>query len=168
MPNVPARRQPSVGTLLKPADRTRPPGRVRYAFKQIDVNSSGGLTLEELKAGLAKEFGVEELAPHVFEAMEYQFLVHADDREDGVKVLTANVFSRYFCEVLFRHFDKNNNGVLELAEMHEALKFLVKPDADGNQLMPVVAFPPEFCDEDGQVKLPITWFWECVRVRHRT
>ena len=110
----------------------------------------------------------EELAPHVFEAMEYQFLVHADDREDGVKVLTANVFSRYFCEVLFRHFDKNNNGVLELAEMHEALKFLVKPDADGNQLMPVVAFPPEFCDEDGQVKLPITWFWECVRVRHRT
>ena len=75
MPNVPARRQPSVGTLLKPADRTRPPGRVRYAFKQIDVNSSGGLTLEELKAGLAKEFGVEELAPHVFEAMEYQFLV---------------------------------------------------------------------------------------------
>ena len=166
--NVPVQRQPSVGTLLKPADRTRPPGRVRYAFKQMDVNSSGGLTLEELKAGLAREFGVDELAPHVLEAMEYQFLVHADDREDGVKVLTAKVFSRYFCEVLFRHFDKNNNGVLELAEVHEALKFLVKPDEDGNQLVPVVAFPPEFCDEDGEVKLPITWFWECARVRHRT
>ena len=156
------------GTLLKPADRTRPPGRVRHAFKQMDLNRSGGLTLEELKAGMAKELGVEELAPHVFQAMEYQFLAHADDREDGVKVLTAKVFSRYYCEVLFRHFDKNNNGVLELAEVHEALKFLVKPDADGNQLVPVVAFPPEFCDEDGEVKLPITWFWECARVRHRT
>ena len=156
------------GTLLKPADRTRPPGRVRHAFKQMDLNRSGGLTLEELKAGMAKELGVEELAPHVFQAMEYQFLAHADDREDGVKVLTAKVFSRYYCEVLFRHFDKNNNGVLELAEVHEALKFLVKPDADGNQVMPVIVFPSEYCRLDGEVKLPISWFWECTRVRHRT
>ena len=156
------------GTLLKPADRTRPPGRVRHAFKQMDVNRSGGLTLEELKAGMAKELGADELAPHVFQAMEYEFLVHADDREDGVKVLTAKVFSRYYCEVLFRHFDKNNNGVLELAEVHEALKFLVKPDADGNQVMPVIVFPPEYCRLDGEVKLPISWFWECARAHLRT
>ena len=48
---------------------------------------------------------------------------------------------------------------LELAEVQKALKHMVKPGADGEQATPVVAFPPEFTTESGEVHLPISWFW---------
>ena len=94
--------------------------------------------------------------------MEEKYNLHAEEK-DGKKVLTAKVFGRYFCEVMFRHFDKDNSGTLELAEVQEALKFLVKPDADGNKVAPIIAFPPELTTESGEVHLPISWFWPCVR-----
>ena len=40
-----------------------------------------------------------------------------------------------------------------------ALTFLVKPNEDGVQVMPTVAFPPEFTTESGEVHLPFAWFW---------
>ena len=48
---------------------------------------------------------------------------------------------------------------LELAEVQKALKHMVKPGADGEQATPVVAFPPEFTTESGEVHLPMRWFW---------
>ena len=63
------------------------------------------------------------------------------------------------CAQQFKLFDKDNSGTLELAEVQEALKHLVKPDADGNKAMPVVAYPPEFTDDKGEVRLPMSWFW---------
>ena len=55
---------------------------------------------------------------------------------------------------------------LELAEVQKALKHMVKPGADGEQPTPVVAFPPEFTTESGEVRppalqvhLPFKWFW---------
>jgi hypothetical protein len=147
--------------VIKPANTGMPPGRVRFAFKKLDADNSGGVDLDELKTGLAKEFGVDELAPHVIAAMEEKYNLHAEEK-DGKKVLTAKVFGRYFCEVMFRHFDKDNSGTLELAEVQEALKFLVKPDADGNKVAPIIAFPPELTTESGEVHLPISWFWPCV------
>ena len=61
--------------------------------------------------------------------------------------------------MLFRYFDADNNGTLELAEVSRALEHLVKPDADGKRPRPVMAFPPEFTTESGEVHLPISWFW---------
>ena len=43
---------------------------------------------------------------------------------------------------------------LELAEVQKALKHMVKPGADGEQPTPVVAFPPEFTTESGEVRPP--------------
>ena len=48
---------------------------------------------------------------------------------------------------------------LELAEVQKALKHMVKPGADGEQATPVVAFPPEFTTESGEVHLPMRRFW---------
>jgi len=160
MANVSLEGVPTV-EVIKPANTGMPPGRVRFAFKKLDADNSGGVDLDELKTGLAKEFGVDELAPHVIAAMEEKYNLHAEEK-DGKKVLTAKVFGRYFCEVMFRHFDKDNSGTLELAEVQEALKFLVKPDADGNKVAPIIAFPPELTTESGEVHLPISWFWPCV------
>ena len=63
------------------------------------------------------------------------------------------------CEIMFKHFDKDNSGTLQLAEVAEALQFIVKPDAAGNKVMPVLAYPPELTDEKGETHLPISWFW---------
>ena len=52
------------------------------------------------------------------------------------------VFSRFYAEVLFKHFDVDNSGTLQLAEVEEALKHLVKPNADGTKTMPPVACAP--------------------------
>ena len=46
-----------------------------------------------------------------------------------------------------------------LAEVAAALKFLTKPNEKGEQITPVIAYPPEFTDANGEVHLPISWFW---------
>ena len=99
------------------------------------------------------------LAPHVIAKLEEEFAKRATQEAGGGKALMPTVFSRFYCEMLFRHFDKDNNGTLELAEVSEALKYLVKPNADGVKVAPVVAYPPEFTTASGEVHLPIQWFW---------
>uniref|UniRef100_A0A7S2BAI3 EF-hand domain-containing protein n=1 Tax=Haptolina brevifila TaxID=156173 RepID=A0A7S2BAI3_9EUKA len=141
-----------------PANRTVPPGRVRHMFKMLDKDGSGGLTMEEMTKGFAKEFKVEKLADHVLTAMAEMFKEHGTISGEG-KVITTSKFSRFYAEVLFKHFDKDNSGTLELAEVQEALKFLVKPNEAGERIPPIVAFPPQHYDDKGQVHLPMKWFW---------
>ena len=45
------------------------------------------------------------------------------------KVLSIKLFSRFYAEVLYRHFDADNNGGLSANEAKAALKFLTKPGA---------------------------------------
>ena len=45
------------------------------------------------------------------------------------KVLSIKLFSRFYAEVLYRHFDADNNGGLSADEAKAALKFLTKPGA---------------------------------------
>ena len=143
---------------MQVANHKQPPGRVRAMFKRMDKDSSGGLTMDELLKGFEKELK-SKLAPHVVQKMREAFDKVATDDAAGGKSLKVNHFSRYYCEVLFRHFDKNNDNVLQLAEVSEALKFMVKPNASGVQVAPIVAYPPEFTDASGEVALPIQWFW---------
>ena len=153
-------RQQSASSLEKRADHKVPPGRVRHLYKTMDKNNSGGLSLAELKAGFARELTPgASLAPHVIAKLEEEFAKRATQEAGGGKALMPTVFSRFYCEMLFRHFDKDNNGTLELAEVSEALKYLVKPNADGVKVAPVVAYPPEFTTASGEVHLPIQWFW---------
>jgi len=150
-------------TVVKQARCTQPPGRVRHLFKKLDVDGSGALCFEEIEKGLANEFGVDALAPHVLEKLQEAFakVKTTDDSEEDV--LSAKFFGRFYAEALFRHFDKDDSGTLELAEFQEALGHLVKPKADGTKDLPVVAFPPEVTDEKGEVHLPVSWFWSTFK-----
>jgi len=152
---------------LSPANRNKPPGRVRALFRKLDKDDSGGLSLTELRIGFAQEFNCQ-LAPHVRKAIEVGFdkVATSDFRGSWAnpgeilgKSVKPNCFARLYCEVLFRHFDKDNSGTLELAEASAALMYLVKPNADGVRAPPTIAYPPEYTDERGEVHLPVSWFW---------
>jgi len=145
-------------SMAAPANRNMPPARVRYLFKKLDTDNSGGLSLDELRTGFCSDLKVDALADHVTKRMEDMFEKHAVSKDGGEKALSAKVFARFYCDVLFRHFDKDNSGTLELAEVQEALKHMVKPNEDGVKVAPIVAFPDEF-KKDGEVHLPLQWFW---------
>jgi len=142
-----------------------PPGRVRAAWKKLDTDRDGFLTLDECLSGFASELGVEALDPRVVQCIETMFEAHGAEKKDGflgmasTHVLSITSFSRFYAEVLFTHFDVNGNGTLQLAEVQEALCFLVKPNAQGERVMPSIAFPPEFTKPSGEVELPMSWFW---------
>ena len=160
MANASLERQPSAVTVSAEANRKMPPGRVRFMFKKYDTDDDGRLSLDELIAGFQTELKVDSLAPHVMDKLKECFEKVATAGDDGgAKAIERKHFARFYAEIMFRHFDKDNSGTLELAEVQEALKHLVKPDADGNRVMPVVAYPPEFTDDKGEVRLPMSWFW---------
>jgi len=138
--------------------RQQPPGRVRHAYKMMDSDNNGSISKEELMAGFKSELG-EAPAQHVVEWIDTNFEKHGTDIGNGTKELSIKVFMRFYAGVLFAHFDKDNSGTLELAEVQKALAFLVKPDAAGEKTAPVVSFPAEFQQAGGEVSLPFAWFW---------
>lgn len=152
-------RQPSSGVLMQAANTRLPPGRVRHLFKILDKDASSGLSMDELTSGFCKELQVTALAPHVIAKMQESFDKAATADAGGAKSLKANVFSRFYCEVLFRHFDKNNDNFLQLAEVEAALAFLSKTMQNDANAKLVVAYPPEFTTASGEVHLPVQWFW---------
>ena len=148
---------PPVATLIKPADPSLPPGRVRSMFKKLDANGDKVVTLAELQAGFEEEFAARSgggLAAHAKARIPEIFDEHATDDEARGKVLKIGIFSRFYAEVLFSHFDTSNNGSLQMDEAQRALKFLLKPDEAANEI--AIAYP---CDPDGEMKLPFSWFW---------
>ena len=126
-------------------------------FKTLDKDSSGGLTEAELLTGFAAEFKVEALTDHVISTIKETFAkVATADAADG-KSLKPGLFSRFYCEVIFNHFDTNQNGTLQVAEAQAALAYMNKA---GNEPL-YVAFPPQFSDAaSGELRLPIQWFWK--------
>ena len=92
------------------------------------------------------------MGPTVLEAMKGNFEKHSVDGK-----LPRKVFSRSYCEVLFYHVDADKNGTLELAEFQNALKHMVKPNEKGEQVMPIIAYPPDLKDDKGEVHLPLPW-----------
>jgi len=117
----------AVATIITPANPNVPPGRVRHLFKKLDIDQNGVLSLEELEVGFKTEFG--QLNAHANAAVTSLFEAHATDEGSG-RGLKINVFNRFYAEILFKHFDADNNGTLQLGEAQEALKFLVKPGAE--------------------------------------
>ena len=87
------------------------------------------------------------------------FEAKASDEAVG-KALKINVFSRFYAEILFKHFDASNTGTLQLAEAETALKWLLKPKhgtlGEAQQL--AVALPPGV-PQGGPASLPFAWFW---------
>ena len=148
----------AVGELVAVAHPELPPGRVRHMFKKLDANGDKVLTLAELESGFEKE-GLLSATPHVREAIPQMFEAHAThDEKLGKKVLKIGVFSRFYAQVLFKHFDANNNGSLDRTEAQAALRFLLKPK-DGSTPEVAVAIPAS-AEKDGELQLPFSWFWD--------
>ena len=99
--------QVSAGRLLSPSNPNKPPGRVRHIFKTWDTDQDGGLALDELHAGFHGLFG-DSFAPHAKEAVSALFEAHATADAGRGKQLKIGVFNRFFAEILFKHFDTNN------------------------------------------------------------
>eukprot|EP00310_Coccolithus_braarudii_P023227 CAMPEP_0183332904 /NCGR_PEP_ID=MMETSP0164_2-20130417/1959_1 /TAXON_ID=221442 /ORGANISM="Coccolithus pelagicus ssp braarudi, Strain PLY182g" /LENGTH=164 /DNA_ID=CAMNT_0025501715 /DNA_START=40 /DNA_END=534 /DNA_ORIENTATION=- len=147
----------ATATLLKPANTNLPPGRVRHLFNKLDADANGSLSLEELQSGFEREFE-GGLAPHASKAIIELFEKHAKETEKGGKALKVGNFARFYAEILFKHFDTNNDGSLQLSEAKQALKFLIKP-MDGVVEEPVLAVPPGAYDEKGELKKPMPFSW---------
>lgn len=160
-PLPPTPSAPSVASFVAPATATMPPGRVRRMFKSLDKDASGGLSETELLKGFAAEFEVAT-RPYVTAKIREVFAKVATPDVAGGNSLKPGLFSRFYCEVIFHHFDANENGTLQLAEAQAALAYLVKPDTNGAQQSQLVAaFSPHFTDDTtGEVRLPIQWFWK--------
>ena len=120
MANASLERQPSAVTVSAEANRKMPPGRVRFMFKKYDTDDDGRLSLDELIAGFQTELKVGSLAPHVMDKLKECFEKVATAGDDGgAKAIERKHFARFYAEIMFRHFDKDNSGTLELAEVQE-------------------------------------------------
>ena len=149
----------AVAEVVAPAKANEPPARVRALFRKLDIDSDGRLTLDELKAGLTGDLG-EDMPEHAKAAITELFEKHAKPDEKNGKSLKSGAFARFYADILFRRFDANNDGTLQLDEAQEALRFLKKKDSSGTRPAVSIAFPAEAVDkETGAVNLPFSWFW---------
>jgi hypothetical protein len=153
------------GQLVRAPSQNRMPERTRAFFTKLDRNKDNRVSLEELQAGFEREFK-GSLREHAKQEIATLFEAHAQ-AEGGwgpmgsaSKTLKPGSFNRFYAEVLFKHFDANNNGYLELAEAEEALRFLRPNKADGGGKDDVhVAFPTSAYTESGELRLPKAWFF---------
>ena len=163
----PAAEPAAVGQLVSTPSTLNsghPAARVRATFRKLDTDKSGKLSLEELTSGLEQDICGEggTLPPHAKEAITTLFEAHAKEYPGTLmsyKALPSGSFARFYAEILFRKFDANNNGTLQLDEAQEALKFLKpKSGTDGSRADVHVAFP-QSAYVDGELRLPWSWFW---------
>ena len=84
------------------------------------------MSLDELQAGFEREFGDQfgKLAPHAKAAIPALFDAFASDVAGVGKALSLEVFTRVYAEILYKHFDEDNNGTLQVGEAEKPLKFL--------------------------------------------
>ena len=62
--------------------------------------------------------------------LEEEFAKRATQEAGGGKALMPTVFSRFYCEVLFRHFDEDNSGTLDEVEGRAFLRIAGVAKAD--------------------------------------
>lgn len=90
------------------------PLRTRAFFSRLDKDTDNRVTLAELQLGFEREFK-SGLTKHAKEAIVALFEAHAKEDGSGSKSLKPGSFNRFYAEILFRHFDANNNGFLEVS-----------------------------------------------------
>ena len=154
----------TTGKLISARSQDGIPTRTKQFFHKLDANKDGKVTLDELQAGFEKEFK-SGLMLHAKEAILTLFEEHAKAEEGaagffGAKALRAGSFNRFYAEILFKHFDANENGHLELAEAQEALKFLCRTKKDGAKPNLNVVYPNDAYTESGELRLPRSWFFQ--------
>ena len=149
-----AQEEPPVATLVAPARRGVPPGRVQRAYKKLDADSNMSLTLKELQKGLDAEFG--GLSAAAAAAVPALFTAHAEQTAHGGVAIPIGKFSRFYAEIMFKHFDSDGNGMLQVEEAQKAFAHLIKPGTGVG--MPTI--PGNYLKEGGKLYLTLKGFWQ--------
>jgi len=139
----------AVAVVAPPTDNTVPE-KINALFTEYDANSDGTISEQELTDSLVKAF--PDMKPWAREHIPLQFAKYATGEPKG---LDLPGFTKCYAAFLFRYFDENGDGSLQVSECEAALKYLAGTDT-------AVACPPG--DAAGVVsKLD---FWLSARAAH--
>ena len=132
------------------------PYRVSALFDRLDVDPDGKVDFDEWASGIAKEF--PNLPEYAQAEVPRQFEKHALTRTQGGivwKYLDKPHFSKMYAAFLFRNFDADNNGYLDVHEAEKALAYL----SGGTQPV-AIAFDPFMADKsNNDVRIHKPTFW---------
>ena len=121
------------------------PRRASDLYQRYDKNKDGRLSYDEIRTALLDDFA--DMPAYANEQMRAQFDKYAS--ADGF--LDLRGFNTLYAAFLFRYFDVNGDGVLDLTEAERALAFL----SDGASI--AVALPTEVAH--GEQKVSKMAFW---------
>ena len=108
---------------VAPSTDAAVPKKIAALFETYDANKDGRISMEELTNALNSTF--PNMPEWAKAHLPVQFEKYATG--DGEKTLDQAAFTKLYAAFLFRNFDANGDGILQIAEAEEALKFL----ADG-------------------------------------
>lgn len=127
--------------------------RTQALFNKYDTDGNGWLSFDELSSALCEDF--PSMPAYAREHLPVGFKQYANS--DGQLDIAG--FMKMHAAFLFRNFDVDANGVLELSEAEAALAYF----ADGQPTK--IAIPPAPNGVQIPEKLTVTkqWFWEMYK-----
>ena len=120
----------AVAVEVAPTADNAVPGKIEALFGEYDTNGDGVISEVELTSSLEKAF--PDMKPWAREHIPLQFQKYATGDPAG---LDKPAFTKVYAAFLFRYFDDNGDGHLQVSECEAALKFLAGKDT-------AVACPP--------------------------
>ena len=128
------------------------PYHVSVLFDRWDLDHDGRLTLEEWKKALKKEF--PNLPQYAKDEVPRIFAKYAQTVSEGGidwQFVDKFHFSKLYAAFLFRNFDADNNGYLDVHECEKALEYLT----EGRPI--AVALRPEWSEVTVKIGKPAFW-----------
>lgn len=128
------------------------PYRVSMLFDRLDVDGDGRLFLDEWTTGILTEF--PNLPEYARKEVPGYFAKYATTTLQGGLSLTyldKSHFSKMYAAFLFRNFDADNNGYLDVYEAEKALGYL----AEGRDVK--IGLHPSWKEGDVRIYKPAFW-----------
>ena len=120
----------AVAVEVAPSADHAVPDKINGLFAEFDANGDGAISEQELTDSLEKAF--PSMKPWAREHIPLQFKKYATGEPAA---LDKPGFTKVYAAFLFRYFDENGDGALQVSECEAALKFLAGRDT-------AVACPP--------------------------
>lgn len=114
---------------IAPSGDAAVPKKIRALFEDFDANKDGRISMEELTNALNTSF--PNMPEWAKAHLPVQFEKYASESKGlAEKTLDHAAFTKLYAAFLFRNFDANGDGILQISEAEEALRFL----ADGKPI----------------------------------